>query len=145
MGEPQLTRHWWLWAVYITILIAAGAAHYVWFTETHDSAVGARFGAVLTALGIVVTAQPFFRTGFTDAVNRQMPEGLVEAVSGSLAGQPLAGHSPAHLLKQQIEAHKVALPGVMHDVMAERVIGVATIFIGALMHGYGDLLVKWMA
>ena len=140
-----MTRHWWLWAVYIAILVAAGAAHYVWFTETQHFAVGSRFGAVLTALGIVVTAQPFFRTGFTDAVNRQMPEGLVEAVSGSLAGQPLAGHSPAHLLKQQIEAHKVALPGVMHDVIAERVIGVAMIFIGTIMHAYGDLLVKWMA
>ena len=49
------------------------------------------------------------------------------------------------LLEDVPEAHKVALPGVMHDVIAERVIGVAMIFIGTIMHGYGDLLVKWMA
>jgi hypothetical protein len=126
------------------MLIAAGAGHYVWFTKTHDAAIGACFGAILTALGIMVTAQPFFRTGFKDAVNRQMPEGLVEAVGGPLAGQPLAGRSPAHLLKQQKAAHKVALPGVMHDVMAERVVGVALIFLGTLLQGYGELLVKWM-
>jgi hypothetical protein len=97
----------------------------------------------LTALGVIVTAQPFFRTGFKDAVDRQMPEGLVEAASRPLAAQPLAGHSPAHLLKRQREAHKVARPGVMHDVIAERVIGVALIFFGTLAQGYGDLPLRW--
>src|SRR5208283_5194138 len=106
--------------------IVAIAAHFAWFAATHDPAIGARLGAALTA-------QPFFRTGFKDAVDRQMPEGLVEAVSRPLSGQPLTGHSPAHLLKQQREAHKVARPGVMRDVVAERVIGVALIFFGTLV------------
>jgi hypothetical protein len=131
--------------VYLVILIVAGMGHVAWFMATHDPAIGARFGAALTALGVVVTAQPFFRTGFKDAVDRQMPEGLVEAVSRPLSGQPLAGHSPAHLLKQQRDAHKVARPGVMHDVVAERVIGVALILFGTLVHGYGDLPLKWLA
>jgi hypothetical protein len=144
LGNANVTRHWWLWLVYLTIFIVAGALHCVWFVATHDPAIGSRFGAVLTALGVVVTAQPFFRTGFKDAVDRQMPEGLVEAVSPPIVGHPLVGHSPAHLLKQQREAHKVARPGVMHDVVAERVIGVALIFFGTLAHGYGDLPLKWL-
>jgi hypothetical protein len=139
-----VTRHWWLWVVYLAIFIVVGVGHCVWFAATLDPAIGSRFGAALTAIGVIVTAQPFFRTGFKDAVDRQMPEGVVEAVSRPLAAQPLAGHSPAHLLKQQREAHKVARPGVVHDVIAERVIGVALIFFGTLAHGYGDLPLKWL-
>jgi hypothetical protein len=142
--NANVTRHWWLWVVYLAIFIVAGVGHVVWFAATRDPTIGARFGSALVALGVVVTAQPFFRTGFKDAVDRQMPEGLVQAVTRPLSGQPLSAHSPAHLLKQQIEAHKVALPGVTHDVMAERVIGVALIFLGALAHGYGDLLLRWL-
>jgi len=138
-----VTRHWSLWLAYLAIIIVVSVGHCVWFATTRDPAIGSRFGAALTALGVIVTAQPFFRTGFKDAVDRQMPEGLVEAASCPLAAQPLAGHSPAHLLKRQREAHKVARPGVMHDVIAERVIGVALIFFGTLAQGYGDLPLRW--
>jgi hypothetical protein len=31
----------------------------------------------------------------------------------------------------------------MHDVIAERVIGVALIFFGTLAQGYGDLPLRW--
>ncbi len=139
-----MTRHWWMWIFYGVIFITAGAAHVVWFEATHDPAIGARFGATLISLGIVVTAQPFFRTGLLDAVNRQLPAGLLEAVSQTSPHQPHPGYSPIQILNQQKEEHKVALPGIVHDVVAERVVGVALIFLGTLVHGYGDLPLKWM-
>ena len=68
-----MTRHWWLWVVYGVIFITVSAGHIVWFRTTHDPAIWARFGTTLIGLGIIVAAQPFFRTGFLEAVNRQMP------------------------------------------------------------------------
>ena len=134
-----MTRHWWLWIAYGVVFITLGAAHIVWFTNTHDPAIGARFGATLIGLGIVVTAQPFFRTGLLDAVNRQLPAELLEAVS-----HPPQGYSSIQLLEQQKEEHKVARPGVVHDVVAEKVIGVGLILLGTLAHGYGDLPLRLM-
>jgi hypothetical protein len=151
-----MTRHWWVWIVYGAIFIIVGAGHIVWFGTTHDPAIVARFGATLISLGIVVTAQPFFRTGLLEAVNRQMPAGLPEAVkrqmpaglpeavNRQMPGQHLSGYSSIQLLKQQKEEHKVARPGVVHDVVAERVIGVGIILFGTLVHGYGDLPLRWM-
>lgn len=139
-----MTRHWWLWIAYGAIFSIVGAGHIVWFRTTLDPAIGARFGATLISLGIVVTAQPFFRTGLLDAVDRQLPPGLLEAVDHQPPGQQPSGLSSIQLLMQQKEEHKVARPGIVHDVVAERVIGVALIFLGTLVHGYGDLPLKWM-
>jgi hypothetical protein len=163
-----MTRHWWVWIVYGVIFIIVGAGHIVWFATTHDPAIGARFGSTLISLGIIVTAQPFFRTGLPEAVNRQMPAGLLEAVNRpvpaglpeavnrpmpasvpeavkhQLPGQHPSGYSLIQLRKQQKEEHKAVRPGIVHDVVAERVIGVGIILVGTLVHGYGDLPLRWM-
>lgn len=146
-----MTRHWWLWIAYGAIFSIVGAGHIVWFRTTLDPAIGVRFGATLISLGIIVTAQPFFRTGLQDAVDRQLPAGLLEAVNHPPPGQQPSGLSSIQLLIQQKEVfiqqkaeHKVARPGIVHDVVAERVIGVALIFFGTLVHGYGDLPLIWM-
>jgi hypothetical protein len=151
-----MTRHWWLWIAYGVIFITVGMGHIVWFRTTHDPAIVARFGTTLISLGIVVTAQPFFRTGLVEAVNRQMPaglpdvvdrqmpSGLLEAVHRLLPGRHLSERSSVELFQQQREEHKIARPGIVHDVVAERVIGVGIILFGTLVSGYGDLPLRWM-
>jgi hypothetical protein len=127
-----MTRHWWPWIAYGVIFITVGAGHIVWFRTTHDPAIAARFGTTLISLGIVVTAQPFFRTGLLEAVNRQMP------------GRQLSGRSAVEPVQRQNEEQKIARPGIVHDVVAERVIGVGIILFGTLVNGYGDLPLRWM-
>ncbi len=139
-----MNRHWWTWIGYAAIFLIIGAGHIVWFIAAHEPEIGLRFGAALIGLGIVVTARPYFRTGLREAVDRQLPTGLLDAVSPPPPGQPLSGVSSIQLLRQQKEEHKIVRPGIVHDVVAERVIGVALIFLGTLMHGYGDLPLKWM-
>ena len=114
------------------IFITVSAGHIVWLRTTHDPAIWARFGTTLIGLGIIVAAQPFFRTGFLEAVNRQMP------------GRYLSGTRSIELLQQQTAEHKIARLGIVHDVVAEKVIGVALILFGTLANGYGDLPLRWM-
>jgi hypothetical protein len=126
-----MSRHWWTWIVYGATLAIMVGGHIVWFGATHDPAIGMRLGTTLIALGIVVTARPFFRTGLREMVNRQLPGRL-------------SRHSSVEHIEQQEAAHKVARPGIMHDVVAERIVGVSLIFFGTLFNGYGDLPLKWM-
>ena len=126
-----MSRHWWTWVGYGVILAIIVGGHIVWFGATHDPTIGMRFGTALIALGIVVTARPFFRTGLREMVDRQSR----------------ASHwrrAPVEHIEQQEAAHKVARPGIVHDVVAERIIGVAFIFFGTLLNGYGDLPLRWM-
>lgn len=139
-----MTCHWWTWVVYATVFTIFGAGHIVWFIAAHDPEIGLRFGAALISLGIVVTARPYFRTGLRAAVNRQLPAGLLEAVSHSPPHHPPSGYSSIQLLKQQQAEHKIVRPGIVHDIVAEKVIGVALILLGTLVHGYGDLPLKWI-
>jgi hypothetical protein len=127
-----MSRHWWTWLSYGVILLIIGAGHIVWFRATHDPAIGARFGTALISLGIVVTVWPYFRTGLRETVNRQLP------------GQHLSGHSSIELLQRETAEHQAARPGIVHDVVAERVIGVAMILLGTIANGYGDLPLRWM-
>jgi hypothetical protein len=136
--------HWWTWASYATVFLILAVGHIAWFNVTHDPAIGMRFGTAVIALGIVVTARPYFRTGLRETVDRQLPAGLLDAVSHSPPGQPPSGYSSIQLLRQQKAEHKIMRPGIVHDVVAERVVGVAIIFLGTLVHGYGDLPLKWL-
>ena len=123
--------HWWTWASYATVLLILAVGHVAWYSVTHDPTIGMRFGTTLIALGIVVAARPFFRTGLREMVDRQSR----------------ASHwrrAPVEQIEQQEAAHKVARPGIVHDVVAERIIGVAFIFFGTLLNGYGDLPLKWL-
>ena len=90
-----------------------------------------RLGAAMTGLGILVTARTYFRAGLQATVDRQLP------------GQ-LSAHSPSELLQRQAAEHEMARPGVVHDVVAERIVGVGLIPFGALSNGYGDLPLRWM-
>jgi hypothetical protein len=139
-----VTRHWWTWAAYGAVLLSLAAGHVAWFMATHDPSIGARFGTALIGLGIIVTARPYFRTGLLETVNRQMPSGSLEAVDSQSSGHPLSGFSSLQLLRQQKAEHKSLRRGIMHDVVAERVIGVALILCGTLTNGYGDLPLRWM-
>jgi hypothetical protein len=139
-----LNRHWWTWLVYTAIFLLIGAGHIVWFSATHEPEIGLRFGAAMICLGIVVTARPYFRTGLRETVDRQLPAGLLDAVSHSPPGQPPLGYSSIQLLRHQKAEHKIMRPGIVHDVVAERVVGVAIILLGTLVHGYGDLPLKWI-
>jgi hypothetical protein len=125
--------HWWTWISYATAFLILSAGHLFWFVATHDPIIGIRFGTAVITLGIVVTARPYFRTGLQETVNRQMPGHHVSTEASS-----------AHL-QRQTEAHVIARPGIVHDVVAERVIGVALILFGTLANGYGDLPLRWMA
>jgi hypothetical protein len=126
-----MSHYWWTWVRYGVILAIIVGGHVVWFRATHDPAIGTRFGTALIALGIVVTARPFFRAGLRETVDRHSP------------GRLLRRHS-VEQIEQQEAAHKVARPGIMHDVVAERIVGVAFIFFGTLFNGYGDLPLEWM-
>ena len=126
-----MSHHWWTWVVYGVIFLIIGAGHIVWFSAIYDPAIGTRFGTALIALGIVVTARPYFRTGLWETVNRQLPGRL-------------SRHSSIKLLEEQTAEHDVARPGIVHDVVAERIVGVAFIFFGTLLNGYGDLPLRWM-
>jgi hypothetical protein len=126
-----MSHHWWTWVVYGAILAIIVGGHILWFGATHDPAIGMRLGAAITGLGIVVTARPYFRTGLRETVNRRLP------------GRLLA-HSSIEHIQRQAAAHVIARPGIVHDVVAERIVGVGLIFFGALTNGYGDLPLKWM-
>jgi len=127
----SMSHHWWTWAVYGTILATIVGGHALWFGATHDPAIGMRLGAAITGLGIVVTARPFFRTGLRETVNRRLP------------GRLSAYSSIEHLQQQAVE-HVIARPGIVHDVVAERIVGVGLILFGAFLNGYGDLPLRWM-
>jgi hypothetical protein len=124
--------HWWTWVSYATAFLLLVGGHLVWFVATHDPTIGMRFGTAVITLGIVVTARPYFRTGLQETVNRQMP------------GHHLSAQASNVRLQRQMEAHVIARPGIVHDVVAERVIGVALILFGTLTNGYGDLPLRWM-
>jgi hypothetical protein len=126
-----MSHHWWTWIAYGTILLVVVGGHVLWFLVTHDPAIGPRLGAAITGLGIVVTARPYFRTGLRATVDRQLPGRLLP-------------HSSSERLEQQAAEHDIARPGVMHDVVAEKIVGVGLILFGALFNGYGDLPLKWM-
>ena len=115
-----MNRHWWTWIGYAAIFLIIGAGHIVWFIAAHEPEIGLRFGAAVIGLGIVVTARPYFRTGLREAVDRQLPTGLLDAVSPPPPGQPLSGVSSIQLLRQQKEEHKIVRPGIVHDVVAEK-------------------------
>lgn len=124
--------HWWTWVSYAAAFLILAAGHIVWFIATHDPSIGMRFGTAVITLGIVVTARPYFRTGLRETVDRQMP------------GHHLSAQASSAHLQRQTEAHVIARPGIVHDVVAERVIGVALILFGTLANGYGDLPLRWI-
>jgi hypothetical protein len=124
--------HWWTWASYATVFLILAVGHVAWYSVTHDPTIGMRFGTAVIALGIVVTARPYFRIGLRETVDRQMP------------GHHLSVQASIAHLQLQTAAHKIARPGIVHDVVAERVIGVALILFGTLANGYGDLPLRWM-
>ncbi len=126
-----MSHHWWTWVVYGTILATIVGGHALWFEATHDPVIGMRLGAAITGLGIVVTARPFFRTGLRDTVNSRLPGRL-------------SAHSSIERLQQQAVEHVIARPGIVHDVVAERIVGVGLILFGAFLNGYGDLPLRWM-
>ncbi|QGM99901.1 hypothetical protein [Methylocystis parvus] len=136
--------HWWTWFGYSAIFLLIGVAHGVWFAAVREPEIGLRFGAAVICLGIVVTARPFFRTGLRETVDRQLPPGLLDAVSPSLP-QPHSDYASLRHLRWQKVEHKRVRPGIVHDVVAERVIGVALILLGTFVHGYGDLPLRWIA
>lgn len=139
-----MSRDWWSWFGYGVIFVIIGTGHGAWFVAVRDPEIGLRFGAALTCLGIVVTALPYFRTGLEEAVNRQLPAGLLEAVSPSPPSQHVSDYSTLQLLRRKQAEHKIVRPGIVHDVVAERIVGVALIILGTLVHGYGDLPLKWL-
>jgi hypothetical protein len=139
-----MSRDWWQWVGYAMILVIVGAAHVVWFDAARDPKIGLRFGAALTCLGIVVTALPYFRAGLHETVNRQLPAGLLDAISASPPSQHVSDYLTLQLLKRKQAEHKKLRPGIVHGVVAERIIGVALIVLGTLVHGYGDLPLKWL-
>jgi hypothetical protein len=130
--EPRMNIHWWTWASYVTVFVILAVGHFVWFDITHDPTIGMRFGTAVIALGIVVTARPYFRIGLRETVDRQMP------------GRQLSSQASVAHLHRQTKAHKIARPGIVHDVVAERVIGVALVLFGTLVNGYGDMPLRWM-
>jgi hypothetical protein len=138
-----MNRHWWTWAGYAATLLFIIAGHIVWFAVARETEIGLRLGAALICLGIVVTARPYFRIGLRETVDRQLPPGLLDAVAPSQP-QPHSDYSSLRLLRQQKLEHKRVRPGIVHDVMAERVIGVALVLLGTVVHGYGDLPLKWI-
>jgi hypothetical protein len=126
-----MSGHWWTWAVYGGLFAILVGGHVLWFLAAHDAAIGPRLGAAITGLGIVVAARPYFRTGLRATVDRQLPGRL-------------SAHSSSELLKQQAAEHNIARPGIVHDIVAEKIVGVGLILFGALFNGYGDLPLKWM-
>jgi len=126
-----MSHHWWTWVVYGAILAILVGGHIFWFAATHDPAIGMRLGAAIAGLGIVVTARPYFRTGLRATVSSRLPGRL-------------SAHSSHVRLQQQAAEHQVARPGIVHDVVAEKIIGVGLILFGALTNGYGDLPLRWM-
>jgi hypothetical protein len=126
-----MSRHWWTWVAYGAILAILVGGHIPWFLATRDPAIATRLGAAMTGLGIVVTARPYFRTGLRATVDRQLPGRL-------------SPHSSTELLEQQAAEHDIARPGIVHDVVAERIVGVGLILFGALSNGYADLPLRWM-
>ncbi len=138
-----MSRHWWTWLGYTVIFLLICTGHVAWFLATYEPEIGSRFGAAVTCLGVIVTARPFFRTGLQETVDRQLPTGLLDAVSPSPQA-PSSGYSSRQFLQRKRAEHKLVRRGVVHDVIAERVVGVAVILLGTLTHGYGDLALKWM-
>jgi hypothetical protein len=137
-----MSWQWWSWVGYVGVFVIIGAGHIAWFVVTKEPEIGLRFGAAMTCLGIVVTALPFFRTGLQEQINRQLPAGLLDSISHTQ--QPVSESSPLQLLRRKQAEHKRVRPGVVHDVIAERVVGVGTILLGTIFHGYGDLPLKWL-
>jgi hypothetical protein len=138
-----MNHHWWTWAGYAATFLFIVAGHIVWFAVSREPEIGLRLGAALICLGIVVTARPYFRIGLRETVDRQLPPGLLDAITSSQP-QPHSDYSSLRLLRQHKAEHKRVRPGIVHDVMAERVIGVALVLLGTLVHGYGDLPLKWV-
>lgn len=138
-----MNRHWLTWLVYAAIFLLIGAFHSIWFAVVREPEIGMRFGAAVICLGIAVTARPFFRTGLRETVDRQLPHGLLDAVSPSLT-QPHSDYESLRHFRRQQGEHKRVRPGIVHDVVAERVIGVALILLGTFVHGYGDLPLRWI-
>jgi hypothetical protein len=138
-----MDRHWWTWLGYAVTFSMIAAGHIAWFFAAHEPEIGARFGAAVTCLGIIVTARPFFRTGLQETVDRQLPAGLHDAVRPS-PHTPTSEYTSRQHLQRKQATHKRLRPGVVHDVIAERVVGVVLILLGTLTHGYGDLALKWM-
>ncbi len=126
-----MSHHWWTWVAYGAILTIIVGGHILWFGATHDPAIGMRLGAAIAGLGIVVTARPYFRTGLRETVDRQLPGRL-------------SAHSSTELLELQATEHHIARPGIVHDVVAEKIVGVGLILFGALFNGYGDLPLRWI-
>jgi hypothetical protein len=139
-----MSRDWWQWVGYAMILVIIGAGHVVWFDAVRDPKIGMRFGAALTCLGIVITALPYFRAGLRETVNRQLPAGLLDAISPSPPSQPVSDYSTLQRLRRKQAEHKSMRPGIVHGVVAERIIGVGLIILGTLIHGYGDLPLQWL-
>lgn len=126
-----MSHHWWMWVVFGTILAIVVGAHALWCGTTGDPAIAMRLGASVAGLGVVVTARPFFRTGPREAVDSHLPGRL-------------SAHSSVEHLKQQSKEHVIAPPGIVHDVVAERIHGVGLIFFGACLNGYGDFPLRWL-
>lgn len=138
-----MNQHWWTWVLYSTIFMIIVAGHIGWFAFARQPEIGLRMGAALVCLGIIVTARPYFRIGLRETVDRQLPTGLLDAVSPP--PPPLRSSYGFHkFLTKQKQAHKNLRPGIVHDVVAERVVGVALILFGTLLHGYGDLPLRWI-
>lgn len=139
-----MNLHWWTWIGYAAALLILAVGHVAWFVAAREPEIGLRFGAALICLGIVVTARPYFRIGLRETVDRQLPAGLLGAVSPLAPRQLPTDYLSHKLLRQQKARHKFMRPGIVHDVVAERVIGVVIILLGTLVHGYGDLPLKWI-
>ncbi len=126
-----MSHHWWTWVAYGAILAILVGSHILWFLAAHDPAIAMRLGAAIAALGIVVTARPYFRAGLRATVNLRLPGRL-------------SAHSSFERLQRQAAEHQIERPGIVHDVVAEKIVGVGLIFLGALSNGYGDLPLRWL-
>lgn len=140
-----MSWQWWSWLGFAAIFAAIFGAHVAWFVATGDDEIGGRLGAALTCLGIVVTALPYFRTGLGEQVKRQLPHGLLDAIKEPEQSAPHREYSSLRHLRLKKTEHKLIRPAIVHDIVAERIVGVGTILLGTAIHGYGDLVLQWFS
>lgn len=120
------------WAVGL-FAIAMAVLHVWWLLQTdHAGEVLSGLGAMLQAIGLLVAAGPFIRTGL-----RGMAEQQVQAPQ-----PPYLDDNEYSITRAAQTAYKAKIKAALPDVWAERVVAVVVIALGTLLNGYGTPIAR---
>jgi hypothetical protein len=123
-------RLWIEWLGWLVAFAVLSGGHFVWMMRCNDPVIAQRFGAALIVLGIGIAARPFLRTGLKTSVDHAMP------------GGSLPYYVSHEMLAERATMQKAARPGILFDILAEKVVGVSCVLIGTVINGYGDIFAK---